>query len=148
MAACVADVDIIFSSCAFFVLHSFFLALSQPSHSQIGCLPYLHTWCGFTVNVQCRCEMCCTWLGENTGCKNVAKNPHLGNMAQLCGAISSQVKARIDNPKKKFQARICLLRFHNMVNFGVLVAVTILLVWAPLTNVNAFCLLAALLSKM
>jgi len=50
--------------------------------------------------------------------------------------------------KKKFQARICLPRFHNMVNFGVLVAVTIFLLWAPVTNVNAFCLLAALLSKM
>jgi len=105
MAACVADVDIIFSSCAFFVLHSFLLALSQPSHSQIGCLPYLHTWCGFTVNVQWRCEMCCTWLGENTGCKKVAKNPHLGSMAQLRGAIFSQVKARIDNPKKKISSQ-------------------------------------------
>ena len=45
---------------------SFFLALSQPSH--IGCLPvpYFHTWCGLSANLQdrCRSETCCTLLAE------------------------------------------------------------------------------------
>jgi len=35
--------------------------------------------------------MCYTWLAENTGCKNDAKNRHLGTIAQLCRAISSQL---------------------------------------------------------
>jgi len=44
--------DIIFSSRGFFffsVLSILFLAYSQPS--QIGCLPYLHTWCGLSANL-------------------------------------------------------------------------------------------------
>jgi len=37
-------------------------------------------------------EMCCTRLAEHTGRKNDAKNRHLGTIAQLCRAISSQLK--------------------------------------------------------
>ena len=36
--------------------------------------------------------MCWTWLAENTGCKNDAKNRHLGTIPQLCQAISSQLR--------------------------------------------------------
>jgi len=36
-------------------------------------------------------ETCCTRLAENTGRKKVAKNRHLGTIAQLCRAISSQL---------------------------------------------------------
>jgi len=77
---------IIFSSCGFF----FFLTLSQ--RSEIGCLPYFHTWCGPSVNFECRSEMCCPRLAENTGRKKVAKNRHLGTIAQMCRAISSQLR--------------------------------------------------------
>jgi len=34
--------------------------------------------------------MCCTRLAENAAPKKVAKNDHLGTIAQLCRAISSQ----------------------------------------------------------
>jgi len=50
---------------------SFFLAHSQLS--EIGCLPYFHTWCGLSTNLECISEMCCTRLAENTGCQNYAK---------------------------------------------------------------------------
>ena len=40
----------------FLLLLSFFLAYSQPS--QIGCLSYFHTLCGFSANLGCRSEMC------------------------------------------------------------------------------------------
>jgi len=43
--------------------------------------------------------MCCTWLAENTGRKNDAKNRHLGTIPQLCPAVFA-TKARIDNRKK------------------------------------------------
>ena len=84
----------------FFLL---FLAYSQPS--QIGCQPYFHTWRGFSANLECMFETCHTWLTENTGCKNYAKNGRLRTITQLCRAISSQLpvtwtKARIDNRKK------------------------------------------------
>jgi len=37
-------------------------------------------------------EMCGTRLAENIGRKNDAKDRHLGNIAQLCRAISSQLR--------------------------------------------------------
>jgi len=48
-------------------LSSFFLAYCQRSQS--GCLPYFHTWCGLSANLECMLEMCCTRLAENTGCQ-------------------------------------------------------------------------------
>jgi len=36
--------------------------------------------------------MCCMRLVTNTGCKNDAKNCHLRTIAQLCRAISSQLR--------------------------------------------------------
>ena len=68
----------------------FFLAYSQPS--QIGCLLYFHTWCGLSANLECRSEMCCKRVAENTGSKKVAKNRYLGTVAQLCRAITSQLR--------------------------------------------------------
>jgi len=50
------------------------------------------TWCGFSANLECMCEMCCTRLAENTTRKNDAKNRHLGTIAQLCWAISLQLR--------------------------------------------------------
>ena len=50
---------------------SFFLACSQLL--QIGCLPYFHTWCGLSANLECRSEMCCTRLAENTGRQKSSK---------------------------------------------------------------------------
>jgi len=55
--------------CFFFL---FFFAYSQ--RSQIGCLPYFHTWCSLSANSERRSEMCCTRFAANTGRKNYAKN--------------------------------------------------------------------------
>ena len=68
----------------------FFIAYSQPS--QIGCLPYFDTWCGLSVNLECRSETWCTRLNENTGRKISPKIRHLGTIAQLCRAISLQLR--------------------------------------------------------
>jgi len=45
-----------------------------------------------SANLECRYEMCCMWLAENTGRKKVTKNRHLGTIAQLCRVISSQLR--------------------------------------------------------
>jgi len=66
----------------------FFLVCSQPS--QIGCLPYFHTWCGLSANVGCRSETYCMRLAENTGRKRLPKIRDLRTIAQLCWAISLQ----------------------------------------------------------
>ena len=125
---------IIFSSRRFltiFFLSSFFLA--YPQTSQIGCLPYFHTWCGLSADLGCRSETCCKRLAENTGRK---KLPFAHHRRTLLGYIFA-TKARIDNQKHT--------RPYNMVNFGRLAAEIGLLVWITTANLNGFRILAALL---
>ena len=74
-----------------FILFLLFLFLAESQWSEIGCLPYFHTWYGLSVNLECSSEMCCTWLAENTGRKNDAKNRHLGTTARFL-AEPSQVR--------------------------------------------------------
>ena len=45
-----------------------------------------------SADLECRSEMCCTRLAENTGHKKLAKNRRRGTIAQLCWAISSQLR--------------------------------------------------------
>jgi len=62
---------------------------------EIGCLPYFHTWCGLSANLECRSETCRARLAENTGRKKAAKKSPSGHhRTTLSGYIS---KARIDN---------------------------------------------------
>jgi len=59
-------------SSSFILLLSFFHAYSHSQPSEIGCLPYFHTWCVLSANLECRSEICCLQLTENTGCKEFA----------------------------------------------------------------------------
>ena len=87
---CVADADIIFLPCGFFLSSIFFLFfIPRLISAAADCS---HTWCGPSANLECRSEMCCTRLAGNTGCKNDAKNRHLRIITQLCLAISSQIR--------------------------------------------------------
>jgi len=57
---------------------------------QIWCLPlpYFHTWCGLSANLESRSQMCCTWLSENTGCNNYTeKSPSVHHRTTLPGYI-------------------------------------------------------------
>jgi len=80
------------------VVFSFFLFLSSfffpclISAVADWILPYFHTWCGLSANLGYRSETCCTRLAENTGRKKVSKNRHMGTIAQICRAISSQLR--------------------------------------------------------
>ena len=91
----------IFSSCGFFFLLFLFPRLiSAVGHWTSTILP--HMVHGLSANLECMSEMCCTRLAENTARKNDAKTRHLGSIAQLCRAMSSQLgpKACIDHRKK------------------------------------------------
>jgi len=66
--------------------------------------------------------MCCTRLAENTGCKKVAKNLHLGSIAQLCRAISSQLRQVLTIGKNLLSSNMSSTCPHNMVNFSPLMA--------------------------
>jgi len=75
---------------------------------QTGCLPYFYTWCGLSVNSECMSEMCCMRLTGNTGRKNDAKNRHLRTIAQLCRAVSSQLR-HVSTIRKKLVKQQYLL---------------------------------------
>jgi len=85
---------IIFLPCDFYLLLSFFLSSPILSHRRLDvCHTSTHgVACGLSANLECRSESCCTRLTGNTGRKNVAKNRHLGTIAPLCRAISSQLR--------------------------------------------------------
>ena len=92
--------------------------------------------------------MCCTRLAENTARKKVAKNRHLGTIPQLCRAISSQLRHISTIGKKLVKQQYLHISStcpHNMVNFGLLAAEIVSLVWGTPANFNGFRVLAALL---
>jgi len=120
-----------------------FPRLSQSS--QIGCLSYFHTWCDLSANLECRSETRCTRLAENTARKKVAKNRHLGTIAQLCRAISSQLWHVSRIGKNLLSSNISSIRPHTMVNFVVLTAEIYWRVWGTPANFNGFRVLAALI---
>jgi len=76
--------------CCFY--RSFFFFPRLLSAVADGCLPYFHTWCALSANLECMSEMCCMRLAENTGRKNYAKNRHPRTIARLCRAVSSQLR--------------------------------------------------------
>jgi len=70
-------------------------------------LPCFHTWCGLSVNLGCRSEMCCTGFAENTGCSTIA---------QLCLAISLQLRHLSTIGKSVLNGNTSCTCPHNMVN--------------------------------
>jgi len=77
-----------------FVLSFFFFfprLISAAADWMSAILPHM-VWPCLSANLRCRSETCCTRLTENTGRKKVAKNRHLGTIAQLCRAVSSQLR--------------------------------------------------------
>ena len=67
---------------------------------QIGCLPYFHTWCGLSANLECRSEKCCARLAGNTGRKKSQKKSPSGHHPITLSGYIFSTKARIDNQKK------------------------------------------------
>jgi len=66
--------------------------------------------------------MCGMRIAESAGPKKVAKNRHLGTIAQLSRAISSQPRhAYRQSEKNLLSSNISSTCPHNMVNFGPLV---------------------------
>jgi len=126
-----------------FYLLLFFLAYSQPS--QIGCLPYFHTWCGLSANLGCS-----VWNVLHAACwkyrtQKIAKSSPSGHHRTTLSGYIFATKARIDNRKNLLNSNISPTRPHNMENFGPLTAEIGLPVWGTPANFNGFHLLAALL---
>jgi len=93
------------------------------------------------ANLECMFELCCTRLAETTE----RKNRHFGSIAQLCRAVSSQLRHVSTVGKNLLNIDTSPTRPHNMVNFGLLTAEICWQVWGTPANFNAFRVLAALL---
>jgi len=121
-----------------FIFFSSFIFLAKCQRSQTGRLPYFYTWCGLSANLGCRSEMCCTRLAGNTGRKNDAKDRHLGTMAQLCRAVSSQLRHVWTIGKNLLSSNIFAICPYNMVNFSPLTAKIGSGVWVTLQISTGF----------
>jgi len=99
----------------------------------------------WSANLRCRFETCCTRLAENTGHRKSSKNRHLGTIAQICRAISSQLRHISTTGKNLLNSNISLTCSHNMANFDPLPAEIDPVFWGTPANFSAFRVLAALL---
>jgi len=73
------------------------------------------------------------------------KNRHLGIIAQICRAISSQLRHVLTIGKKLVKQQYLPHMPYNIVKFGLLAAEIVSLVWGTPANFNGFRVLAALL---
>ena len=124
------------------VSSSFFFFFYSPnlSHRRLD-IYHTFTHGGLSANLRRMSETCCTRLAGNRG----RKNRHLGTIAQLCRAISSQLRHILTIGKQMLNINISPTCLHNMVNFGPLAAEICWRVWGTPANFNGFHVLAALL---
>ena len=95
-------------------------------------------------NADCPCMPSIIMQMKNLRQKS-PKIRHLGTIAQLCRAISSQLRHLSTIRKKLLSSNISFKCPQNMLNFGPLTVEICLWVWGTLANFNGFCVLAALL---
>jgi len=101
-----------------------------------------YTCCCLSANLGCRSEMRCTRLAANTG----RKHHHLGTIAQICRAISSQQSHVSTIGKKVLSSNTPSTCPDNMVNYTAHLTAEIGSgVWGIPPNFNGFRVLAALL---
>ena len=82
--------------------------------------------------------MCCTRLAGNTGHQKSPKNRYLGTIAQLCRAISSQLR-HVSTIGKKFKQQYLLQMFSRYGELWPTIAAEICsVVWGTLANFNGF----------
>jgi len=139
---CIADVDIIFLPCDFY-LSSYFFFFSWPNLSGRWLDVYHTSTHGVAlVHIKNACLKCAARSSLKI---QDAKNRHLGTIAQLCRAISSQLRHVSTIGKKLVKHQYLLHSPHNMVNFGPITAENCWRVWGIPANFNGFRVLAALL---
>ena len=98
--------------------------------------------CDLSANLECMSEICCTRIASKI---QDAKNRHFGAIAQLCRAVSSQLRHISTIGKNLLNIDTSCTCPHNMVNFGLLTAEISWRVWGTPANFNGFHVLAALL---
>ena len=77
---------------SFYLSFSFPRLISAAADWMSAILPHMVWHCGLSANLRCRSETRCMRLAENAERKKSQKNRHMGTIAQLCRAISSQLR--------------------------------------------------------
>jgi len=95
-----------------------------------------HMMWPYSANLGCRSEMCCTRLAGNAGPKKSPKIRHLGTIAQVCPAVSSQVRHLSTIGENMLNSNISFIWLRHMVNFGPLAAEICWRVWGTPANFN------------
>jgi len=130
-----------------FVLHSHsILCMTGHYNFYYVCMHVYHTsTCGLSVNLECRSETCCTRLAENTGCKKSPKIRHLCTIAELCRAISSQLRHVSTIGKKLAKQQYLFHMFSRYGELSPLPAEINLPVWGTAANFDGLRVVASLL---
>jgi len=137
---CIADADIIFLPCDFYLSSSFFF--SSPNLSGWR-LDVYHT-STHGANLERRSEISRGSLKIHDA-KNAKNLPSAHHRTTLSHCIFT-TKACIDNPEKNLlNSNISTTWPYSMVNFGPLVAEIVSLVWVTSANFSGFRILATLL---
>ena len=135
--------------CNFYLLLSFYLfiprLISAGADWMSAILPRMVWHCGLSANLECWSEICCTRLAGNAGPEKSPKIRQLGTIAQLCRAISSQLRHLSSIRKKFLNSNTSSTCPYNMANFCPLTAEIGLPVWGTPANFNGFRVSVALL---
>jgi len=95
---------------------SFFLAYSQ--RSEIGCLPYFHTWCGLSANLEMHVWNVLHVARWKYRTRKLRKqSPSVHHRTIMSGYIFA-TEACIDNRKKIVKQQYLPRCSHDVVNFG------------------------------
>jgi len=135
------------SRCGHYIFVLFLLLLLFPRliSAVTDWIPYFHTWCGLSANVECRCVKCAAHGLLEMQDQIIAKSsPFVHHRTTLLSYIF-QTKACIDSRKKLVKQQYLPHMPYNMVNFGPLAAETDWRVWGTSANFNRFHVFAALL---
>ena len=92
--------------------------------------------------------MYCTRLAENSARKKTPKIHHLGTVAQLCRAVSSQLTHVSTIGKNLLNSNISSRCPHNIADFGPQMAEINLPVWGIPANFNRYRIWALLLQRL
>jgi len=130
---------------SFVLLLSFFLSSPNLSGWRLDvCHTSTHGVALVRIQDACLKRAACGSL-ENAGRKKSPKSCHLRTVAQICRAISSQLRHVSTIGKKLVKQQTSSTCPDNMANFGPLAAEIDPVIWGTPANFNAFRVLAALL---
>ena len=123
------------------VISLFFLLFYSSPNLSGRRLDFYHT----STHGMALSEMCCTQLAGSAGLKRSPKIRHLGTIAQLCLAISLQLRHVSTIGKNLLNSNTSPTSSCNMLNFGPLASEIVSLVCGTPANFNGFRVLVTLM---